>query len=115
MVTATKRSAHKALSPMPLSELPMMKALALTGTTTRHPSTKRDSKTVLTTLRLTIIDKLQILALRRPQALVTILQVLDSLLDEHLNVLDGAQPDSSRTTKTRSAAGHIGHHRSDGR
>jgi hypothetical protein len=115
-MTAKKRPAPRPVPPMPLSELPMMKALlALTGTTTRPPSTKRHSKTLLTMLRLTIIDKLQVLALRRPQALVIIAQVLDSLLDEQLNVLDGAQPDSSRTTKTRSEAGRIGQHRSDGR
>jgi hypothetical protein len=92
-MTAKKRPARRPLPPMPLSELPMMKALlALTGgTTTRRPSTKRDSKEGLTMLRLTIIDKLQVLALRRPQALVIIAQVLDSLLDEQLNVLDGVQ------------------------
>jgi len=92
-MTAKKRPARSPLPPMPLSELPMMKALlALTGTTTRQASTKRDSKTQLTMLRLTIIDKLQVLALRRPQALVIIAQVLDSLLDEQLNVIDAAQP-----------------------
>ena len=63
--------AHRPLPPMPLSELPMMKALIeLTGRRmTRNPlQAKGKLKTQLTTLRLTIIDKLQVLALRRPGA-----------------------------------------------
>jgi hypothetical protein len=76
---------------MPLSELPMMKALlALTdaGTTTRRRATKRHAKTRLRTLRLTMIDKLQILALRRPEALAIMARAVSALIDEQLNILD---------------------------
>jgi hypothetical protein len=103
---------------MPLSELPMMKALmALTAgrRAIRNPPAKGDPKTQLTTLRLTIIDKLQVLALRRPQALVIIAQVLDMLLDEQLNVLlTGEQLDPSPTAKARwGEARRSGHSRID--
>jgi len=114
---AKKRPAHRPLPPMPLSELPMMKALmALTGRrVTRYPLAKGDPKTQLTTLRLAIIDKLQVLALRRPQALVIIAQVLDMLLDEQLNILDG-QLDSGIAAKTKwGEARRTGHHRLDAR
>ena len=115
-----KRPARRPLPPMPLSELPMMKALmALTAgrRATRHPPAKGDPKKQLTTLRLTIIDKLQVLALRRPQALVFIAQVLDMLLDEQLDVLlTGEQIDSSPTPKARWGDGRrTGHHRIDAR
>jgi hypothetical protein len=119
IMPAKKRPAraHAPLPAMPLRELPMMKALlALTGgrAASRQPATKGDPKTQLTTLRLTIIDKLQVLALRRPRALVIVAQVLDRLLDEQLEVLD-EQLDTSRTTKTKGDAGRTAHHRSAGR
>ena len=91
---ATKRTAHKPLPPMPLSELPMIKALLamatplVGGKTTRDPTIKGDPKTQLTMLRLTIIDKLQVLALKRPHALIIVAQVLDKLLDQQLEVVD---------------------------
>jgi len=109
-MTAKKRPAQRPLPPMPLSELPMMKALLAMaaplpgGKTTRNPPTKRRPTTELTTLRLTIIDKLQILALRRPRALVIVAQMVDRLLDQQLAVLD-APPDSSPRTKTTDEAG----------
>ena len=112
-MTAKKRPARATLPSMPLSELPMMKALlALTGgTITRTPEIKGDPKTQLAMLRLTIIDKLQVLALKRPRALVIIAQVLDAFLDEQLEVLD-EQPDKGPTTKTRDETGRTAHHRS---
>ena len=118
-MTAKKRPAraHTTLPPMPLRELPMMKALlAVTGSgmTTRSAATKGDPKTQLATLRLTIIDKVQVLALRRPRALVLVAQVLDALLDEQLRALDD-QPDTRPTTKARSETGRTAHHRSGGR
>jgi hypothetical protein len=46
------------------------------------------SREQLTTLRQTVIDKLQVLTLRRPRALIVVAQVLDGLLHEHLKLLD---------------------------
>jgi hypothetical protein len=116
-MTAKKRTVRSTLPSMPLSELPMMKALlALTGNGTkiRSSAIKEDPTTQLTMMRLTIIDKLQVLALRRPRALVIIAQVLDALLDEQLEVLD--EPlDRRPTTKTRAEAGRTGHQRNDGK
>ena len=92
MVTARKRSAHKALSPMPLSELPIMRALLAVpaparGTATRKRAIKGDPKKELTTLTLTIVNKIQVLALRRPRALIVVARVLDTLLDQQLKLL----------------------------
>ena len=119
IMTPKKRPARAqtTLPSMPLSELPMMKALlAMTGVgaTTRHPATKGDPKAQLTTLRFAIIDKLQVLALRRPQALVIVAQLLDALLDEQLKVLD-EQRNTSPRAKIRGEAGRTAHHRSGGR
>ena len=82
-----------ALRPMPLSELPIMKALmglpappAGTGLPKRR--SKEDPKAQLARLMGTIIDKLQVLALRRPRALIIVAQVLDGLLKRQLDVLD---------------------------
>ena len=88
-MTARGRPAYTALPPMPLSELPMMKALLalIPGHTGPNPSAKGDPKAQFTMLRLAIIDKLQVLALRRPQALVVVARLLDALLDEQLKVL----------------------------
>ena len=111
---ATKRTAYKPLPPMPLSELPMMKALLamatplVGGKTTRDPTIKGDPKTQLTMLRLTIIDKLQVLALRRPRALIVVAQLLDRLLDQQLEVLDehlDSEHADRRETDTRVGAG----------
>jgi hypothetical protein len=93
-MTAKKRPAQKPLPPMPLSELPMMKALLAMaapladGQDGRPAGDPRESDKELTTLRLTIIDKLQVLALRRPRALVIVAQMVDRLLDRQLAVLD---------------------------
>src|SRR5258705_11630841 len=89
------RPAHKRLPPMPLSELPMMKSLLAMATpvagdkSLRNSKSKGDPKTQLTMLRLTIIDKLQVLALKRPHALIIVAQVLDKLLDQQLEVVPG--------------------------
>jgi hypothetical protein len=123
-MTAKKRSAHMRLPPMPLSELRMMKALLATSPspagdkTTRKSATTDTQTTDLTTLRLTIIDKLQVLALRRPRALIILAEVLDELLGQHLHVLDD-HPDSEKAdrsrTKTRAGAGRARRDRGDGR
>jgi hypothetical protein len=111
-MTATKRTAHKPLPPMPLSELPMMKSLLAMATplvgdkTTRDPTIKGEPKTQLTMLRLTIIDKLQVLALRRPRALIIVAQVLDRLLDQQLEVLD--EHLNSKHADRRKAKTHVG-------
>jgi hypothetical protein len=88
------RAARKRLPPMPLSELPMMKSLLAMATplagdkVPRNSGSKGDPKTQLTMLRLTIIDKLQVLALKRPHALIIVAQVLNKLLDQQLEVVD---------------------------
>ena len=111
-MTATKRTAHKPLPPMPLSELPMMKSLLAMATplvgdkTTRDPTIEGEPKTQLTMLRLTIIDKLQVLALRRPRALIIVAQVLDRLLDQQLEVLD--EHLNSKHADRRKAKTHVG-------
>jgi hypothetical protein len=93
-MTAKKRPAQKPLPPMPLSELPMMKALLAMaapladGRTAVQPAIRGNPTMERTTLRLTIIDKLQVLALRRPRALVIVAQMVDRLLDRQLAVLD---------------------------
>jgi hypothetical protein len=123
-MTAKKPSAHTPLRPMPLSELRMMKALLATSPsragdkTTRKPATKDTQTTDPRTLRLTIIDKLQVIALRRPRALIILAEVLDELLGQHLQVLD-EHPDSEkadrRRTKTRVGRGAPRRDRGDGR
>jgi hypothetical protein len=93
-MTAKKRRAQMPLPPMPLSELPMMKALLAMaaplsgGKMTRNAPSTGNPTTRLTTLRLTIIDKLQILAIKRPRALIIVAQMVDRLLDQQLAVLD---------------------------
>ena len=93
MVTAKKRSARNALSPTPLSELTMMKALLAMpasdagGKTRGKGAINEDSKTQLRKLTMKIVDKIQVLALRRPGALIVVAQVLDKLLDQQLEVL----------------------------
>ena len=93
-MTAKKRPSQRPLPPMPLSELPMMKALLAMaaplpgGKPSRDPAIGGNPAAELTTLRLTIIDKLQILALRRPRALLIVAQMVDRLLDRQLAVLD---------------------------
>jgi hypothetical protein len=118
-MAAKKRSAQ-AVPAMPLSEVRMMKALLATSKspararTTRKPATTETPKTDLTTLRQTIIDKLQVLALRRPQALIILAQVLDELLGQRLRVLDEHldRQDAGRSrTKTRVGAGRTRHDR----
>jgi hypothetical protein len=99
MMTAKKRSARKALSPLPLSELPIMRALlAVTpppaGTTASKRAIKGNPGTELRTLMLRIVDKIQVLALRRPQALTDVAKVVDELLDRQLEgLLDKKQVD----------------------
>jgi hypothetical protein len=102
MMTAKKRSAHKALSPMPLTELRMMKALlAMSATrakTRGKGAIEEDPKTQLRMLTLKIVDKIQVLALQRPGALIIVAQVLDRLLDQELEFLqDKKHVDRSQT------------------
>jgi hypothetical protein len=110
-MTAKKRPARRPIPPMPLSELPMMKALLalIPGGVVPGPlATKGDPKTQFMELRLAIIDKLQVLALRRPEALIIVAQVLEALLNEQLKFLD--EPvNSPPRTKTRNAAGRHRH------
>jgi hypothetical protein len=79
---------------MPLSALPIMKALLweptprATGKTTRARAPKTDPKLQLATLMPAIIDKLQVLALKRPRALIVVAKILDALLKRQLEVLD---------------------------
>jgi hypothetical protein len=116
-MTARGRPAYTALPPMPLSELPMMKALLTSipgGAAIRNPSAKGDAKARFTMLRLAIIDKLQVLALRRPQALVLVAQVLDALLNEQLKVL-GEQRNGNPPTKARDEASRTADRGSGGR
>jgi glyceraldehyde-3-phosphate dehydrogenase/erythrose-4-phosphate dehydrogenase len=103
---------------MPLTELPVMKALLgdtrrARGKTTRAPTTKTDPKTQLATLMPMIIDKLQLLALRRPRALIIVAQVLDELLRRQLKVLDADDVDSAHnaSTNTRVDLGRSRRHR----
>jgi hypothetical protein len=119
-MTAKKRAVQTTLPSVPLSELPMMKALlAITrrpigDQTTRKPRTRGTPKIDLTPLMLTIIDKLQILSLRRPRALIIVAQVLDGLLDRQLGVLDEHldSNDADRSpAKTRVGAEHTRHDR----
>ena len=69
-------------------------------------------------LRLAIIDKLQVLAMRRPHALVVVAQVLDALLNEQLKFLDerlnGTQREKPRP-RSRPRRGRIEHRHSRGR
>ena len=105
-MTAKKRPPHIPLPPLPLSELRMMKALLATSRppaghkATHKPATNATRTTDVTTLRLTIIDKLQVLALRRPHALIILAEVLDELLRQHLRLLD-TQRDSPAADRIR--------------
>src|SRR6185295_9925121 len=90
---------RESLPPMPLSELLIMKALmgvrasAAVGDPTCEPTITEHSKARLAVLMPRIIDKLQVLALRRPRALIIVAQVLDGLLKRQLDVLDDDLPD----------------------
>jgi hypothetical protein len=53
---------------------------------------KGDPKEQLTMLTRTIVDKLQVLALRRPRALIAVGQLLDKLLDQQLELLQDVKP-----------------------
>ena len=93
---AKNRAAHQALPTIP--KLPMMRApLAKPtprggGKTTRKPAIEDDPKTQLMMLTRKIADKVQVLALRRPRALLNIAQVVDRLLDEQLEALLDRDP-----------------------
>ena len=82
-----------ALKPMPPSELPIMKALMELPTpssavTPSNRGPKEDPKRQLARLMETMIDKLQILALRRPRALIIVAQVINGLLKQQRDALD---------------------------
>jgi hypothetical protein len=81
---------------MPLSELPIMKALMglaspSSAITTPERRPNEHPKMQFARLMTTIIDKLQILALRRPRALIIVAQVIDGLLKQQLDALDDVQ------------------------
>jgi hypothetical protein len=60
-----------------------------TGSKRRSSPRSRDfSRAQRTVLRQAIIDKLQVLALKRPRALIVVERVLDALLDDSLHLLD---------------------------
>ena len=61
---------------------------------------KEDPKRQLAQLTEKIIDKLQILALRRPRALIIVAEVIDRLLNQQLDALDDDST-ASRTGSTR--------------
>jgi hypothetical protein len=116
-MTAKKRSAHTRLPPRPLSELRIMKALLApspppAAEKTIHELATKERTRDATTLRLAIIDKLQVLALRRPHALIILAEVLDELLGQHLRLpdehLDTQDAAKSRTNRT---VGRARHHR----
>ena len=95
---AKKRAAHKGLPTIP--KLPMMRApLAIPtppggGKTARKPANEDDPKAQLMMLTRKIADKVQVLALRRPRALISVARVVDKLLDEQLEaLLDVKHPD----------------------
>lgn len=100
-IMAKKRAAHKALPTIP--KLPMVRApLARPtprggGKTTRKPAIKDDLKTQLIVMTRKIVDKVQVLALRRPRALLSVAQVVDKLLDEQLEALLDSDPLERRT------------------
>jgi hypothetical protein len=63
----------------------------------------------------TIIDKLQVLALRRPRALIIVAQVLDGLLRQQVELLDDEDLRRSTRTRTRVGAGRTTRQRSGNR
>jgi hypothetical protein len=63
------------------------------------PRSHKPSHEEVTTLMQAIIDKLQVLALRRPRALIIAATVLDSLLDESLDLLDESPQDKATGTR----------------
>jgi hypothetical protein len=58
----------------------------------RSPRSRDFSRDQRTVLRQAIIDKLQVLALTRPRALIVVERVLDALLDDSLHLLEEPQP-----------------------
>lgn len=124
---ANKRvRSRAALKPMPSSELGIMKTLMglptpSSAVTLSKRRPKEDPKRQLAQLMETIIDKLQILALRRPRALIIVAQVLDGLLKRPLDALDDdlgeqlevrtsghSQHSVSTTVESRATRGHRG-------
>jgi hypothetical protein len=61
------------------------------------PRRRQLSREEVTTLMQTIIDKLQVLALRRPRAMIIAATVLDCLLDKSLDLLDDDSADVNPT------------------
>ncbi len=78
---------------MPPGELPAVKALMglptpSSAVTPSKRGPKEDPKRQLARLMGTIIDKLQILALRRPRALIIVAQLIDGLLKQQRDARD---------------------------
>jgi hypothetical protein len=62
------------------------------------PRSRDFSREQRTVLRQAIIDKLQVLALKRPRALIVVERVLDALLDDGLHLLE-EHPEASAPVK----------------
>jgi hypothetical protein len=62
------------------------------------PPARDFSREQRTVLRQAIIDKLQVLALTRPRALIVVEKVLDGLLDDSLHLLE-EHPEASAPVK----------------
>jgi hypothetical protein len=72
-----------------------------TGSKGRSSPRSRDfSREQRTVLRQAIIDKLQVLALKRPRALIVVERVLDALLDNSLHLLDESPEPSAPAKKS---------------
>ena len=64
------------------------------------PRSRDFSREQRTVLRQAIIDKLQVLALKRPRALIVVERVLDALLDDNLHLLDESPEPSAPVKKS---------------
>jgi len=64
------------------------------------PRARDFSRQQRTVLRQAIIDKLQVLALRRPRALIVVERVLDGLLDDSLHALEESRKPSAPAKKS---------------
>jgi hypothetical protein len=64
------------------------------------PRSRDFSREQRTVLRQAIIDKLQVLALKRPRALIVVERMLDALLDDSLHLLDEPRAPSAPVKKS---------------
>ena len=100
LVMAIKKPTGAALHPPPSDTIKGLAPRPAANNAT-SPRAIKDPRTRLASVMTTIIDKLQVLALRQPRALIVIAEVLDGLLKRQLDVLDDNDPNTEHQSRAR--------------